>query len=399
MHKVLFISHLYPREYDPLYGMVVHRQAYGLKKLGCEVKVISPVIGIPALISRVKKGWKNYQSVPNETLFEGIPIYHPKINPIVAKYFSYKSGLWTFKKYENLIEEVYKDFKFTHIHAQTALFNGLLGLKIAEKYNVPLTTTVNGTDIDLELYKSSKHLSTMKEILLNSDAVTVPSPVIQKKVKERIGIDSKVIPRGIYLDQIYRNGSKLKEKYENKFIILSVSRLLESKGLDLNLFAISNLKDEIRTTIKYLVIGEGPEEEKLRSLAKDLKIEDNVEFIGFQEKEKVMEYMSICNLFSLPSWQETFGLVYLEAMAHEKVVIGSKGQGVDGVIKHMVNGLLVKEKDIDDLKNLMEFSFNNKEEINQMGARAREDVFNGYSWEKIAIQNNSLYNAISFSNR
>nr|WP_276207859.1 glycosyltransferase [Virgibacillus sp. YIM 98842] len=375
--------------------MVVHRQALELKNLGCDVRIISPILNIPKGVSKLKKKWTNIQKIESKRDLEGITVYHPKTNPLVAKYLPHKAGLYNFNKFKGLIDEVYSEFNFTHVHAQTALTNGSLGLEISRKYNVPLITTVNGTDIDHLIYRNKQSLINMKKVLKESDAVTTPSIIIKQKLKDRLRIDSNFIGRGIYLNHTYSGKTALEEKYRNKFIILSVSKLIQSKGINMNLIAISKLPAQIRDNIKYIVIGKGPQESELKKLVEKLGLNNIVEFKGFQEKNKVMEYMFICDLFSLPSWQETFGLVYLEAMSHGKPVIGSQNHGVDGIVKHMVNGFLVEEKNIDHLSYLIDFCVNNERVIKHLGNNAKELVENNFTWEKIAVKNKNLYEEVN----
>jgi len=68
-----------------------------------------------------------------------------------------------------------------------------------------------------------------------------------------------------------------------------------------------------------------PEEERLKELAKSLGIESKVRFLGKLPHSEVMREMASCSLFCLPSWNEGFGLVYLEAMSLGKPVIGCRG--------------------------------------------------------------------------
>jgi glycosyltransferase involved in cell wall biosynthesis len=94
-----------------------------------------------------------------------------------------------------------------------------------------------------------------------------------------------------------------------------------------------------------------------------------------------MEYMSICNIFSLHSYQETLGLVYLEAMAHGKAVIGCVGQGVDGIIIDGETGLLTKPRDEKGLLCAVDLLLANHDKANEIGQRARKLVLKNYTWE------------------
>lgn len=87
-------------------------------------------------------------------------------------------------------------------------------------------------------------------------------------------------------------------------------------------------------------IGDGPEKEKIQLLAKKMNIAEQVSLPGRMSREKVFKMMQQADCFIMVSKPETFGLVYLEAMRMGCITIGSKNEGIDGVIQHGHNGYL-----------------------------------------------------------
>jgi len=169
--------------------------------------------------------------------------------------------------------------------------------------------------------------------------------------------------------------------------------LIKTKGIDLNLKAIANLQEKY-PDIYYLIIGEGEERTRLGKLVKYLKLQGKVEFLGQLPHQRVMEYMSICSIFSLPSWQETLGRVYMEAMAHGKPVIGCRGQGADGIITDKETGLLPRSKDVDSLVEAIDYLLGHPDKAKAMGESARELVMENYTWEKNVERIVRLYQEI-----
>ena len=96
----------------------------------------------------------------------------------------------------------------------------------------------------------------------------------------------------------------------------------------------------------------------------------------------------------MPSWQETFGLVYLEAMAHGKPVVAVQGQGVDGIVTHGETGILVKPRDIDTLVEALDFLLSHPEEAKAIGERSRNMVLKNYTWEKNAKRTIEVYHEV-----
>ena len=92
--------------------------------------------------------------------------------------------------------------------------------------------------------------------------------------------------------------------------------------------------------------------------------------------------MSICDIFSLPSWNEGFGVVYLESMAHSKPSIACRREGIDGIIKDKKTGILVRPKDVDSLVEAIDYLLLNPKKAKEIGREAKKLVLENYTWEK-----------------
>ncbi|MCU4139665.1 MAG: Glycosyltransferase involved in cell wall bisynthesis [Methanophagales archaeon] len=132
-----------------------------------------------------------------------------------------------------------------------------------------------------------------------------------KKDLESLGVKNvKVIHNGIDFKKI----ESVKPSEEESDIVFA-GRLIKDKNVDVLIKAISLIKREI-SDIKCIIIGDGPEKEKLMKLAKELRVENNVKFVGFLENhDDVIAYMKSSKVFVLPSTREGFGIVALEANA------------------------------------------------------------------------------------
>lgn len=111
-------------------------------------------------------------------------------------------------------------------------------------------------------------------------------------------------------------------------------------------------------------IGQGKEKANIQKLARKLRISDKVYLVGHIPRDEVFKMMQVSDCFIMISSPETFGLVYLEAMSMGCITIGSKGEGIDGIIQHSKNGFLCKAGDEDELsKLLIEISNLSKDEL------------------------------------
>lgn len=117
------------------------------------------------------------------------------------------------------------------------------------------------------------------------------------------------------------------------------------------------------------LIGKGAEEKSIRDTVFSLGIEFCVKFLGRISRDEVQKIMEDSDYFIMISSPEAFGLVYLEAMAKGCITIGSKNEGIDGVIKHGCNGFLCKPGNVKELaiiiRHINNLSSNEKKKISK----------------------------------
>jgi glycosyltransferase involved in cell wall biosynthesis len=132
--------------------------------------------------------------------------------------------------------------------------------------------------------------------------------------------------------------------------IIYVGRLIECKGITFLLKSLSQLID-VKFKAKLFLVGDGDFEQEIRHCASSLNIEDCVSFLGYQSNP--MAFMEKADLLVLPSKEDGFGRVLLEAMSVGTPVIGTRIGGIQEVVEHEVNGLLVTYGDVSALKEAM----------------------------------------------
>lgn len=162
-------------------------------------------------------------------------------------------------------------------------------------------------------------------------------------------------------------------KIANSF--LYVGRLIKRKNIDKTMIALSSFYEN--KVFIFNIVGEGVEKDKLVSIRDNLMLKDNVIFHGYKDRDKVLEIMSLSQTFIMISDNETFGLVYIEAMSRGCIVIASKNGGMDGIIRNGENGFLCKQGDADDLiKTLVILNSMTEEEKKKISLSAIETASN-----------------------
>tara|TARA_B100000780_G_scaffold276500_1_gene245208 strand:+ start:1012 stop:2103 length:1092 start_codon:yes stop_codon:yes gene_type:complete len=153
-----------------------------------------------------------------------------------------------------------------------------------------------------------------------------------------------------------------------KKIILTVSRLVESKGHETVLRAISSLNAEQRSKLLYVIIGQGYMLEKLIALTEQLKIIDQVKFVGFKNNEDLPPWYQASDLFVHTSiGMEGFGISFIEAQAAGLAVIGTRCGGIPDAVREGEGGWLIDERDTLALANHLKKLLVEPEVIEEQG--------------------------------
>lgn len=136
-------------------------------------------------------------------------------------------------------------------------------------------------------------------------------------------------------------------KFNTSLEFVYVGRLVKYKNVDVIIKALQ--KKYKNQNYKLHIIGSGAERKGLERLSRKLGCEDKIIFYGQLPRSKVFEIMKKCYCFIMVSNNETFGMVYIEAMLAGCITIASKNSGADGVIVDGKNGFLANQGDVEDL--------------------------------------------------
>jgi glycosyltransferase involved in cell wall biosynthesis len=151
--------------------------------------------------------------------------------------------------------------------------------------------------------------------------------------------------------------------------LLFVGRLVKRKHVDVVLNVLKKVKE---FDYQFDIIGDGPEREALQGLVNG-EMAGKVIFHGQMKREDIVEYYKTSHLFVMVSHGEAYGLVYLEAMAGGCIVIGSTGEGIDGIVEDGVNGFLIRSGDekelLHTLKRILSSDRNTIEDISAKAIR------------------------------
>jgi L-malate glycosyltransferase len=285
------------------------------------------------------------------------------------------------------------------IHAHTVFSDGATAYKLNRKYGLKYIVNVRNTDINV-FWKLGLHLrKLMFNILSEAENIIFLSPAYMKKtlsllpqeIVTKIQKKCIVIPNGIN-DYWHSTTLPMQKKIsKEKISLLFIGTVDKNKNLETVLKVCAKLRND-NLNVSLNVLGDGPLLNKYKKLSEDIGIKDFVEFIGYvNDKDKILNVIDESHIFVMPSFKETFGLVYIEAMSRGLPVIYSKGEGIDGIFNEGEVGYAVNPYHVESITQSIKDIYGAYGEVsNRCVINARE-----FNWESISKKYLSVYSGSS----
>lgn len=270
-------------------------------------------------------------------------VYFHEVDTVTGRYplfdhYPYTLALAS-KQYEVALRERL-DLLHVHYAIPHATTAWLAREMLAPAQRLPVITTLHGTDITLVGQEASFYAIT-KFSIEHSDRVTAVSEFLKAETVRTFGVAEPtitVIPNFVNLDQYHPDASAHRDGLAppGHRIITHASNFREVKRVRDVIRVFARIRRAMPATL--VMIGDGPDRDDAEREARDLKVEDDVRFLG--RLGNPVELLRASDLFLLPSQSESFGLAALEAMACGAPVVGSRSGGLLEVVEDNVSGVL-----------------------------------------------------------
>jgi len=393
--KVLVLAEFYPSRRDPVLGVWAHRQALAARDAGAEVRVLvlnrlipprdslasGPAAAMGALMERLRE--------PRRQLRDGLPVaYVPYLSP--ARWRSYASwGAWAAPPLSLTLRGVERTFPYDLIHAHNAIPAADAARRASRLPGarcVPLVVSVHGGDVFYTAARASGGAHAVARSLGAARLVLANSHGMAELCLARGARDARVVHLGADLA-----APALSARREGPPTLVTVAHLIARKRHADVLRALAVLGERY-PTMRYAVIGEGPERAELERLALRLGVAERVDFLGQLEPSEAIERARRCTLFVMPSTEEAFGVAYIEAMAGGVPAIGCRGEPGPEEIAAAGDGMvLVPPGDIERLTQRIDELLSDGQRLREARAHARETVAAHFTWESCGRETLAAY--------
>jgi glycosyltransferase involved in cell wall biosynthesis len=380
--RVLFLTHSYPRTSGDAPGAFLLHLAAALKEQGVDVTVVAPA----------------GDHLPAQEVLDGIPVHRFRYAPRRYQRLAY-TGQMAEEVRRSLSAKIAllgflgsgfasgarirRDTEPHLIHAHWWFPGGLLGSWVAGLAGVPLVTTMHGTDVRLAMGNSLAR-TVMRRVLANSGAVTTVSSWLASQVTSMAPTVNPIVAPMPVATHLFSPGDL---RAENQ--LLFVGRLNAQKGLGVLLEAMAKM----RAGVALDVVGDGADRELLVRQAEALGVASRVRWHGALPQPRLVEFYRNASAVVVPSKEEGFGLVAVEAQLCEAPVIAFASGGLADTIDDGINGYLVPSGNVPALTAKLDEVLTSPGR-HDVGRAGRQSAVARFAPESVARRYRMLYDSV-----
>jgi len=381
--NVLIIPSWYPSKGLPISGIFFREQAVALSKGGHNVTVIDVSFHGREDIFNSKnfrftcendKGVQIYAfKIPSFYILSRVKFIHTIIFKLFLSFV-----------YKKIIR---KGLKFDVIHAHSFYLAGYCACKLSEKYKIPLVVTEHSSDV-LRVALGKRGRQLLEHTANRCNTFICVSEVLKQNVYIQVKTNKElvVVPNMFSLIFSYSDG----KRKDSEFIFFSAGNLVAGKR---HAFTISCFNKAFKDCphVKLRIAGSGVLYGALQRQILENCLSEKVQLLGFLNKEQMKMELDHCNTFVLASAFETFGIVYIEAMACGNPVISTKNGGADDIVNE-TNGILIDVDNEEQLIAAFQYMYQNVDKFDNKQIAA--DCYTKYSEEAVVKQLSVIYETV-----
>jgi glycosyltransferase involved in cell wall biosynthesis len=369
--RVVVVAEFYPRAADPTLGIWAHRQALAVRDAGAEVRVVvlhRPIA--PAARARDPAAWREAAAQPAREVRDGLDVRYVRyLSPPRGR--SYATwGAFAAPALALALRRLRREFPYDLVHAHYAV--PAADAVLAARCRVPLVISEHGGDV-FHTARLPGGARRVRRAFGTAALVLANSRGIARAVRDLGARATRVVHLGTDL-------APMERVPPTPPVLVTVGQLIARKRQADVLRAMWILRDR-RPDLRYRIVGDGPERDRLAGMARELGLADRVELTGRLEHGEALRLGREASVFVMPSTDEAFGVAYVEAMAAGVPAIGARGEPGPEDIADLGHGLrLVPPGDPEalaaEIDALLDGDWGQR-----VGAAAQATVTAHFTWE------------------
>jgi glycosyltransferase involved in cell wall biosynthesis len=378
--RILFLAHSFPRHEGDAAGSFLLRLARALRDEGMEIRVVAPAAeGLAAherfgdvAVDRFRYAPRRYERLA----------YTGTMAAEVQESWSARIAMLSFLGSE-FVSAVSTGRRFHPdlVHAHWWFPGGLVGTWVSGLASVPLVTTMHGSDVRLARSAATARPA-LRHVLRRSAAITTVSRWLAREVTAILpGISPTVAPMPVDTDLFTPGGTRSSDR------LLFVGRLNAQKGIQHLIRALAAMK----TPASLDVVGAGPDRDGLVRLAGELGVSSRIQWLGSLPQQALADRYREAAALVVPSIDEGFGLVAVEAQLCATPVVAADSGGLPDIVRHDQTGILVPSADPAALAAALDALLARPDRGRSLGEAGRMHALASFAPESVARRYAEIY--------
>jgi len=402
--RILVIGSTYPRHEADYAVPWLRASVAQLAKRGHQLAVLAP----------------SFQGLGNHEI-DGVPVHRFRYSPACWEKLTHEEGAPSRIRNHPLYQllgipyvmmgwragvRLARSEPFDIVHVHWPFPHGPIGLAAARTCGARVVMTCHGAEFAMARRRSWTRLL-LRDALLRADLLLANSSDTARHIEALSGRSAQVLPFGSTVRALEPapagdvgavSTAPARRKRENVSRVLFTGRLIQRKGVEYLLRAVPLVL--ARRQAEFIITGDGDQRPRLESISRSLQLGDAVRFLGFVSNEQLDAQYAKCDVWVNPAIiddngdTEGLGVGAIEAYAHHKPVVASDVGGIPDAVQHGVTGLLVPEKNEQELANAILALLDDPQRASQMadaGFRFAQDTFD---WDKLTMRLEDMYYAL-----
>lgn len=381
--KVLVVAEYYPRAADPVLGVWAHRQALAAREAGAEVRVLVLHRVVPPLSAVRSRDIRQALAIalqPTTAELDGLEVRYVRYlsPPRPRSYASW--GAWAAPALRRALRRLRAGFAFDLVHAHYPVPAGDAVRRAMATAGAPVPLVVSVHSHDPLGGGGEKARATLNHARL----VIANSAGTARRCAAAGARKTRVVHLGADIPATARQAPPTPT-------LVTVAHLIERKRHADVISALALLRSR-HPTLRYVIVGDGPERERISTLAASLGVHQQVELRGQLAPAQAIAAAREGSIFVLPSVDEALGVAYLEAMAAGAPAIGCRGEDGPEEIGAAGGGIvLVPPRDARALAAEIDALLRDPARLEAIGSQARATVQRAFTWQRCGRETVAAY--------
>ena len=406
--RVIMLASNFPKPGRERMGVWAMSQAQALRRQGVELTVVSLTSWVPRALGRLSgsETIRAWTSCPAEHSWDGLRVLYPRWS------LYQKGAIWQHafrnpgphlalawasasKALLRAVDEVRPHALYVHY----TLPNGELARRIRELRGVPYVLTDHGRGEIDECEHMPARRRTFGAVLDGASTWTgVSTPMLRSVERLFPGTPAAVIPNGADPLPAEVFAAPRPPEIQGKTVVFSAGGFYPIKGFPDLVRAFAKVAPRYPDAV-LRIVGDGSYRPQVEEAIRETGLAERVQLLGSQLHARTLQEMAWADIFALLSWNESFGVVFLEAAAAGMPVIWTDDVGAADGLRDGVDGRMVKPRDIDGAAAALDALLGDPDARRRMGESAQKNFLDHLTWDACARKTISLLRSAALSPR